>query len=229
MKKLYVCALFLAGLFATQVMTAQKAVKPEDLPAPTTNFISDDDGGVVQIVPVGLSPAGTGKANTAPAMKSIRQVSVFLGSAWAEQSVRNREASLSDLAGHSQLALLQMQNVSVLPAAPSVEDFADLNSANLREPVNDLTIQNKLVEMLESKTLPTPDASTVFVVFLAPGVKLTVGKHTAGVHFAAYHNLVHVEAGELRYVVVPFNGNAGQEAMAASLGIVNTVFNPASN
>jgi hypothetical protein len=38
-----------------------------------------------------------------------------------------------------------------------------------------------------------------------------------------------VEAGELRYVVVPFNENAGRQAAAASLAIVETVFNPASN
>ena len=223
MKRLPACALFLASLLATQVMTAQNAVKPEG-PAPTTRFIADDDGGVVQIVPVGLIPAGLRKANAAPVMKSIRQVSGFLGGAWAEQSVRSREASLRDLAGHVQLAPLNTQNVGILPASLSVEDFADL-----KEPVNDLTIQNKLVEMLGSKALPAPDASTVFVVFLAPGVRLTVGNHTAGVHFAAYHNLVHVEAGELRYVVVPFNENASDHATAASLAIVNTVFNPASN
>ncbi len=222
MKRLNVCALFLAGLLATQVATAQKAVQPKDLPVPTTNFISDDDGGVVQIVPVGLPPAGARKASTAPAMKSIQQVSVFLGSAWAEQSVRSREASLTDLTSH--LSTLQNDHVSVLPAASSVEDFADLKG-----PVNDLIIQNKLVEMLESKAIPAPDASTVFVVFLAPGTKLTVGSHTAGVHFAAYHNLVHVEAGALRYVVVPFSENASHQATAASLAIVDTVFNPASN
>jgi len=49
------------------------------------------------------------------------------------------------------------------------------------------------------------------------------------VHFAAYHNLVHVEAGELRYVVVPFNENADRQATAASLALVETAFNPQSN
>jgi hypothetical protein len=224
MKKLNLCTLFLAGLFATQVMTAQKAVKPADLPAPTTNFISDDDGGVVQIVPADLTPAGPRKANATPVMKSVQQVSIFLGSAWAEQNVRSREAALADLTGHAQLAPLQNNNVSILPAAPSVDDFTDLSKG-----VNDLAIQSKLVEMLESKTIPEPDANTVFVVFLGPGVKSTVGSHTSGVHFAAYHNLVHVEAGELRYVVVAFNENASRQAAAASLALVETVFNPASH
>jgi hypothetical protein len=202
---------------------AHEATRSEGLQA-QTNFISDDDGGVVQIVPVGLTASVPGKANAAPVMKSIQQVSIFLGSTWAGQSARNREAWLSDLTGHAELAPLHTRNVDVFPAAPSVEDLA-----NLKEPLNDLAIQKKLLELLDRNVLSAPNASTVFVVFLAPGVKLTVGNQTAGVHFAAYHNLVHVEAGELRYVVVPFNEDATRHAKAASLGIVDTAFNPASN
>jgi hypothetical protein len=223
MKRLGVCALSMAGLLATQIVSSHEAVTSDRLQG-QANFISDDDGGVVQIVPVGLTPSGPGKANTAPLMRSIQQVSIFLGSTWAEQGARNREAGLSDLAGDADLAPLRTHNVDVLPASPSVEDFADLKG-----PLNDLTIQKKLLEMLTSSVLSAPNASTIFVVFLAPGVKLTVGNHTAGVQFAAYHNLVHVEAGELRYVVVPFNEDAGHQGKAASLAIVDTAFNPASN
>jgi hypothetical protein len=225
MKRLILCTLFLASFFATQLLTAQKAVKPADLPA-STNFISDDDGGVVQIVPADLTAAGPRKANAAPVMKSIQQVSIFLGSAWAEQSVRSREAQLADLAGHSApLAELEKNNTSILPASPSVEEFSDLPKG----PINDLTIQSKLVDMLESKSIPAPEASTVYVVFLPPGVKSSVGLHKAGVHYAAYHNLVHVDAGEVRYVVVPFQENADRQAAAAALALVETAFNPGSN
>jgi hypothetical protein len=223
MKRLGICALSVAGLLVTQVISSHEAAKA-DGPQVQTNFISDDDGGVVQIVPVGLTPSGPGKANTAPVMKSIQQLSIFLGSTWTEQGARNREAWLSDLASHADLAPLRTQSVEVLPASPSVEDFTDLKG-----PLNDLTIQKKLVEMLASSTLSAPTVSTIFVVFLAPGAQLTVGNHTAGVHFAAYHNLVHVEEGELRYVVVPFNENASGHAKAATLAIVDTAFNPASN
>jgi len=209
-------------------MTAQRAVKPAatpaDLPASTTNFISDDDGGTVQVVPVNLSAPGLRKAHAAPAMKSVQQVSIFLGAAWAGEKVRTREASLADLTGQTHLVDLQNSHATILSVAPSVEDFTDLKA-----PVNDLTIQGKLVDMLDSKTLPAPDASTVFVVFLAPGTKLTVGGHTAGVDFAAYHNLIHAEAGAISYVVVPFNDNASHQAAAASLALVETVFNPESN
>lgn len=223
MKELSARTLLLAGLLATQITAAQEEASPKGLPLQATNYIADDDGGVVQIVPVELGASGPAKANTARPMKSIRQVSVFLGRAWAQPSMRIREASLWDLAGYASLTPLLTQNASILAASASVEEFVDLKG-----PVNDLTIQTKLVEMLESRTLPDPDASAVFVVFLAPGVKLTVGSHTAGVDFAAYHNLIHVKEGELRYVVVPFDQNVNHHATAASLAIVDTLLNPAS-
>jgi hypothetical protein len=225
MKKLNLYILLLGSLLATQVLTGQKADKPADLLPPTTSFIPDDDGGVVEIVPAELTSPGSKKANASPVLKSIQPLSIFMGNIWAEQNLGTRKASLFDLGGHLNLATLRDDNVGVLPAAPSVDDLADLP----KEPINDLWIQRKLVDMLESKILPTPDAGTVFVVFLPPGVKLTVGSHTAGMHFAAYHNLIHVESGELRYVVVPFNENADRQATVATLAIVQTIFNPGSN
>ena len=223
-KRLTLCTLFLAGLFATHAATAQKAVPATALPAPATNFISDDDGGTVQVVPTDLAVPGPRKAQSAPVMKSVQQVSIFLGSAWADQKVRLREARLSDLTGHAHLVELQNRHATPLSAAASVEDFTDS-----KDPVNDLTIQRRLVDMLESKILPAPDASTIYVVFLAPGTKSTVGTHTAGADYAAYHNLIHVEGGALRYVVVPFQEDAGHQATAAALALVETVFNPESN
>ena len=218
MKTRILCTLLLAGL-AAQTLTAQRAAKPADSLTPV-NFVSDDDGGVVQIVPADVPAAGPRKAHAVPLMKSVQQVSIFLGSAWADPNVRAREGALADLA--AQLTELRNSNTQVLPAAPSVEDFSDLT----KSPVNDLGVQRKLVEMLESKAIPAPGSNTVYIVFLAPGVSSSVGKSTGGVHYAAYHSLLHTTAGDVRYIVVPFNENAGQQAAAASSALVETAFNP---
>ncbi|HWZ44115.1 MAG TPA: hypothetical protein VNW97_11595 [Candidatus Saccharimonadales bacterium] len=220
MKKSIICTFILA---ACALVSAQQAAnsKPN-----ATDRIGDDDGGLVQIVPADFTAAtGADSVKATAVLKSVQQVSIFLGRAWAEQKVRSREVALSDLSSHPHMATLRQNNIGLQPAAPDVEDFTDFSKTT----VNDLAIQHKLVEMLQSKALPAPDASTVFVIFLAPGIKSTIGAHTSGTHFAAYHNLVHVEAGELRYVVVPFNENADRQAAAASLAIVETVFNPISN
>jgi hypothetical protein len=227
MNKLF-CLLLLAG-FTTQVLTAQQAATASHVDSSTpAGFISDDDGGVAQIVPADLPAPAPRKARAVPAMKTVQQVSIFLGSGWGDRQVRSRQPRLLDLAAngtHAALADLQKHSVEILPAAPGVEDFSNLADGA----VNDLTLQRKLVEMLERKTISGPDANTVFVVFLAPGIRSTLGTHTAGKDYAAYHSVLNVEGGKLLYVVVPFQENADLQSAAAAQALADTVFNPNSN
>jgi hypothetical protein len=158
-------------------------------------------------------------------MKSVQQVSIFLGAAWGDQQARTRQTRLPDFAGNrSELALTELQNhnVEVIPVAPRVEDFSDLS----KSPVNDLTIQRKLVEMLGNHAIPPPAANTIYVIFLAPGITSTLGASKAGIDYAAYHNLLHLDTSEVRYAVVPYQENADRHSAAALQVFVNTAFNP---
>jgi hypothetical protein len=194
--------------------------------AAASNFVSNDDGGQVEIVPAGLPARGPRKVHLTPVMKSVRQVSIFLGNGWADEKVRERERLLADLSGRDgMLDELTRSQVRVLQAPPPVDDFADLSGA----PVNDLTLQQKLTAMLEHRTIPDPGRSTIYVVFLAPGVKSSIGGHAAGTEYAAYHNLLHTGSGEVRYVVVPYDENPERQAAAASRAFVDTAFNPNSD
>lgn len=221
MKRLALCTLILG--FAVQALLAQQAGKGSNANAAVrsqSDHLGDDDGGMVQIVPADAPAVAPAKAQVAPVMKSMRQVSVFLGTAWAEPVARSRERVLADLS--DRLGELQNNNVTLLPASASVEDFSDLTKTT----INDLVIQRKLTEMLNNKALPAPKSGTIYVVFLGAGIKSSVGGHKAGVDYAAYHSLIHTEAGEVRYVVVPFNENAERQAAAASRALIQTVFNP---
>jgi len=92
--------------------------------------------------------------------------------------------------------------------------------------INDLDIQRKLSDLLQSKTIAAPSASTVYVIFLAPGTSSTLGGHKAGVEYAAYHNFVNLEAGEIHYVVVPFHADAERHSAAAARAFAETALNP---
>jgi hypothetical protein len=222
MKKLVLCALLLCGL-ATCVLTAQQAATM-DRPA-EPNFVFDDDGGKVQIVPADLSTAAPKTFHGGPVLASTRQVSIFLGAGWGDQQFRGRETSLLDVAataGNAHVAELEKHNIRTLRASPQLEDFSDLSKAR----VNDLTIQQKLSDLLQNKTIPAPSAGTVYVIFLAPGIQSTLGAHKAGVDYAAYHNFVNLEAGEIHYVVVPFHENADLHSAAATRAFAETALNP---
>jgi len=221
MKKLIFCTVLLAGITAL-ALAAQQGQKPAEMPAAKTGFVADEDGGFTEIVPADPSAQPPRATGTAPAMKSLQQVSIFLGSAWGDAQVRPRQSRLRDLAAAGRPAELRNHSVEVVPAAPLVEDFSDLS----RAPVGDLAIQARLAEMLKTGAIPAPGANTVYVVFLAPGIQSTLGASKAGVDYSAYHNLLHTAAGEIRYVVVPFNDNADRHSAAASQALVSTVFNP---
>ena len=221
MKRLALCTLILA--LAAQAALAQqpgKSTTNSDVRSQAADRLGDDDGGTVQIVPAEVPAVKQSEARVAPMMKSVRQVSIFLGTAWAEPAVRGRERTLADLS--DRLGELESNKVNLLPSAPSVEDFTDLT----KSVVNDLMIQQKLMQMLNSKAAPAPQAETIYVVFLGAGVKSSVGGHQGGVDYAAYHNLIRTDAGEVAYVVVPFNDSAERQAAAASRAVIQTAINP---
>jgi hypothetical protein len=208
---------------AGSVVMAQQ-VASLDLPA-EPNFVFDDDGGKAQIVPADLSVTGQKSFHGGPVLSTARQVSIFLGAGWGDQQFRGRETALVDIAGGmpaTHRAELQQHNVRTLKSALMHEDFSDLSKSTL----NDLDIQRKLSDLLQSKTIPAPTASTVFVIFLAPGTSSTLGGHNAGVEYAAYHNFVNLEAGEIHYVVVPFHNDATHHTAAAARAFAETALNP---
>src|SRR6267143_2045025 len=224
MKRLVFYSLLFAGL-ATLAFAAQQGNKSADTPPANTNFVGDDDGGLTEIVPADPATQGPRASGAVPAMKSVQQVSIFLGAAWGDQQARTRQTRLPDFGGNrSELALTELQhhNVEVV-AAPRVEDFSDLSKG----PVNDLTIQRKLVEMIGNHAIPPPAANTIYVIFLAPGITSTIGASKAGIDYAAYHNLLHLDMSEVRYAVVPYQENADRHSAAALEVFVNTAFNPA--
>jgi hypothetical protein len=210
------------GMFllpASQSAAAQSLDRP-----PEPNMVFDDDGGKTQIVPADLSVAAEKKFHGGEVMKSVQQVSIFLGSGWGDRQVRARETALLDLgATHAaHLAELQANKVSLVRAAQPVEDFADLTKTR----INDLTIQRKLADMLSGKVIPQPTPNIVYVIYLAPGINSTLGAHKGGADYAAYHNYVHLDAGEVRYVVVPFHQDADHHGTAAARAFSDTALNP---
>ena len=222
MKRIALGILLLCGT-VTCVLSAQQQASV-DRPA-EPNFAFDDDGGKAQIVPLDFSVAGPKTFHGGPVLASAQQVSIFLGAGWGDSQVRARETSLLDVTasvGNAHVAEMKQHSIKALRAAPQVEDFVDLSQSK----VNDLTIQQKLSDMLKSKAIPAPAAGTVFVIFLAPGIQSTLGGLEGGIDYAAYHNFVNLEAGEIHYVVVPFHENAATHSAAATRAFAETALNP---
>lgn len=185
----------------------------------------DDDGGNVQIVPVNGASRVDKQYHGGAVMPAIQQVSVFLGSGWGDSEIRSRESVLSNLTGapiSNYVAELREHSIASLRALPLQEDFSNLNGA----PINDLFIQGRLLGLIQSKAVPAPASVTVYVVFLGPGIRSTLGGLNAGEGYAAYHNFVNLDVGEVRYVVVPFDTDFDRQAAAAARALAEAALNP---
>lgn len=230
MKRITLALLILAGSVSvsTTLAWAQQnapAKPPASLDRPEEpNLVFDDDGGKTQIVPPDLSVVAEKKFHGGEVMKSVQQVSIFLGSAWGDGPARSRQVALGDLGSRQNADWdeLRKNKIAALSAAPKAEDFSDLKNTR----VNDLTIQRKLADLLASKAIPAPGPSTIYVVYLAPGINSTLGSNKAGLDYAAYHNYVHLDAGEVRYVVVPFHDKEERHTAAAARAFSDTALNP---
>jgi hypothetical protein len=194
-----------------------------DLPA-KPNLVFDDDGGQTQIVPANVVPGAQKHFHGGQVMKSVQQVSIFIGAAWGDPQVRTRETALLDLGATqtTELGELRINQVRVMGAAQGMEDFTDLTDTR----VNDLTIQHELAAMLAGELIPSPTPSTIYVIYLPPGINSFLGSHKAETDYAAYHNLIHLNAGEVRYVVVPFHADADHHGAAAARAFVDAALNP---
>src|SRR5215471_6609400 len=218
-------AVLLLAASATPALAQQNPPAQGSIDRPEEpNLVFDDDGGKAQIVPADLSVVVEKTFHGGEVMKSAQQVSIFLGTGWGDPHVRSRQIALGDLAARQggNMEELKKSHVRTLAAVPKVEDFSDLSGAR----VNDLTIQRKLSDLLAAKLIPVPTSSTLYVIYLGPGINSTLGAHKGGIDYAAYHNFVHLDAGEVRYVVVPFHEKADLHTSAALRAFTEAALNP---
>jgi len=174
-----------------------------------------NDGGQSPDRSADFSVAGPKTFHGGPVLASTQQVSIFLGAGWGNQQFRSRESSLLDVTasvGNAHVAELKQHSIKTLHAAPQVEDFSDLSQSK----VNDLTIQQRLSDLLKSKAVPAPTPGTVFVIFLAPGIQSTL----AGIKAESITRLPQLRhtgsPAKVHYVVVPFHENVDTHSAAAT-------------
>src|SRR5436305_82268 len=236
-----------ASILATLALTliggtaSQAAQKPQpQAPAPSSapavlesatpgTVAFDDDGGRAQIIP---RQAVAGRAATfhgGPVISRGSVQAVFLGSGWRDEANREKEpVAMASLRGSAQSAAASLARFGVRewePAGLALEDPAGDPVASAT--ISDLEIQSRLDNLLSGTG--HIEASSVYVVFLAPGLGSTLGSKTSEKDFAAYHNHFHSAAGLVHYVVVPFDADSSRWLANAHQSLHQALINPEGN
>jgi hypothetical protein len=206
-------------------------------PAPAGTVVFDDDGGRVQIVPRRAVPPGEASYHGGPVITGGTIQAIFLGSAWRGAEPRGRESQALDaLVGRGLSEIGAIGAIGAARASDGIEP-RELTGLALEDPldplagasISDLEIQARLDAAASGGGRGPLDLHAVYVVFLAPGLRSTLGVSSSENDFAAYHNHFHAAAGVVRYVVVPYDGELTRWLETARRSLVQALVNPEGN
>ena len=204
MKLKLVLLLIVAVSASVQAQQARHRDSSDDQPQSVTS----DDRGRAYIITGEVQPLPN-PGNNDRVIVEPRQNSIFLGNGWEKASLRSREPELANLLAHisdqAELSDLDDRGIKNFFAATSSQEKSDLGAGE--RTISDLEIQDVLAGMFKERLLQRPDASTIYVVFLDPELRSTLGTMIAGKHYVAYHNFFNVAGMKIHYVVVPFEAN----------------------
>jgi len=204
---------------------AQEA-RPRESSDDQPQSVSNDDRGRAFIIASETQPLPT-PASHGRIISEPQQNSIFLGKGWQAPSLRASEPELANLLAsirdQSQLTALDQLGMKNFFAATASQEKIDLESDRT---ISDLQIQSMLEGMLKSGALQRPDAGTIYVVYLDPGMRSTLGTMIAGKHYVAYHSLFNAAGLKIRYAVVAFAANQKAAYQIALRAFLAAALNP---
>ena len=94
------------------------------------------------------------------------------------------------------------------------------------EKISDLRVRAMLGELINSRSLPPTESSTIYMIFLPPRLISTLGTLTGRKHYLSYHNFYNVAGKRLHYAVVPYESDLETARAIALRALVAAALNP---
>lgn len=184
--------------------------------------LADDDGGRVEIFRHGETMRSLTYHGGAVIKQPVVEM-LFLGD-WRAPSAAARKADLqrraTQISSSDSFQATSAYGVRTTGLLLSSHDIAANGT------LNDLHIQSKINAGFTDGSLPLRDENVIRVVFLAPGLRSILKDHVAGRDYHAYHSHVNLLDVSVRYVVVPYDSDAGRMSEAALQSLLHAIVNP---
>ena len=192
---------------ALAVTVSAQQLKP--LSVSQDQSVPNDDRGEAFIIDRNVQPLSSVTRARKGGISEPEQYSIFVGADWSSSDLHEREAKLSSLlesvTDDAELSVLQESGIKNRFAPTSSAERLDLPAGTF----TDLEAQRMLSAMLADSLLPRPSASAIYVIYLDSHLQSTLGTLVAGKHYAAYHSAFNSAGVNIRYVVIPFESEAG--------------------
>jgi hypothetical protein len=162
-------------------------------------------------------------------LTSVEAQGVYLGSAWSTNSSLQAQAQstdqyLSALVGGSYMDMLNNAGYGVGRGTASA---GAVDNIGLSGSISDSQIRSDLAAMIGSGKVQAPDANRLYMVYVEPGVEVTMGSANSKTSFLGYHGAFADGGNVIHYAVLPFPGtpnpNPGSQGFASNFDELTTV------
>jgi len=181
---------------------------PQERSEQREEAVTNEDGGRSYLVLPAAGPL-IGLAKPGAGFGDLQQHSIFLGSGWADPTPHAREARLGNLLAtirdHAQMD--EIAQAGLTNRFGPTFTFEKLDVTDNRK-ISDLEIQGILAGLFANGPLTAPQADSVYIVFLDPGLQSTLRSLTAGKHYLAYHSFFNASGSKVHYAVVPYQADS---------------------
>ena len=198
----------------------------------TVQAVIDDDGGRAFIVNSKLkSLTDLRRVAGATTLTAPQQYTIFLGSRWATPSLRARESKLNNLLSsiQNQPDISKLNSLGINNLFGPTYSQEVLAQFSQDEKVSDINVRTILAGLVSEGSLPKPERATIYIIFLQPDLRSTLGTLTGRKHYLAYHQFLNIGGDRLHYVVVPFEPDLNTARAIALRALVAAALNPTGN
>ena len=178
---------------------------PQEKPEQRQQTVTNEDGGRAYLVLPANGPLASIVKPGQDGVGDVQQCTIFVGAGWSDPSLRSREQRLSGLVGKIRDGA-QFDGPSNVPgslATPFAIEKLDVDS---NRTISDLELQGILTQTL--KDVPLVSGDSVYMIFLDPTLRSSLGSLLSDKHFIAYHGFVNFSGRKIHYAVVPFEADA---------------------
>jgi hypothetical protein len=219
--------LVLLLILAVPTVAQAQQAKPLENSDAQPQSVTNEDRGRAYIINGDAEPLFTA-GNHNSIIVEPQQSSIFLGKGWEAASLRLREAELANLLAHmtdqAQLTALNERGLKNFFAATSAKEKFDEVAGD--RAISDLEIQRLLAGMIAEGSIQRANPNTIYVIFLGPELRSTLGEMIAGKHYLAYRNFFNTSGVKIQYVVVPFEANQKTAYQIALRAFLAAALNP---
>jgi len=192
----------------------------EDSESAEDTTARDEDDSPVQVLPT-PSALLRARRHTETEICHPHEYAVFLGHGWSDPSNLNLKKEL----GRSKVSLTGTI-CGASGRTTYTEKTLDAADGTVPAKLSDLQIQAQLVGWLQHGVIMPPTEPIIYVIFLAPEIRSTLGSSIGGQDYFAYENHFHALSDEIRYIVVPFDTDSRREAQTVSRAILKALVAP---